>query len=270
MTLTCSELTVGYGGPDVVKDVNLHLSSGQVTALIGPNGCGKSTLLKTLGRQLTPSAGAVYLSDQNISKYSSRAFAREVSFLPQHPVAPEGVLVRDVIGYGRYPYTGALATMRAGDHAAVERAASRAGVSELLDAPAADLSGGQRQRVFLAMTLAQETPITLLDEPTTYLDPAHQLSILDLVRDLNGAGTTVVMVVHDMVHAARYADRIVAMREGRIVAEGPTEEVMTAELVRETFYVECLEMTDPSAGRRFPIPISVHAPELSGTLEGRR
>ena len=178
--------------------------------------------------------------------------------------------MRDVIGYGRYPYTGALATMRAGDHAAVERAASRAGVSELLDAPAADLSGGQRQRVFLAMTLAQETPITLLDEPTTYLDPAHQLSILDLIRDLNGAGTTVVMVVHDMVHAARYADRIVAMREGRIVAEGPTEEVMTAELVRETFHVECLEMTDPSTGRRFPIPISVHASELSGTLEGRR
>lgn len=120
------------------------------------------------------------------------------------------------------------------------------------------------------MTLAQETPITLLDEPTTYLDPAHQLSILDLIRDLNGAGTTVVMVVHDMVHAARYADRIVAMREGRIVTEGPTEEVMTAELVRETFHVECLEMTDPSTGRRFPIPISVHAPELSGTLEGRR
>ena len=160
--------------------------------------------------------------------------------------------------------------MRAGDHAAVERAASRAGVSALLDAPAADLSGGQRQRVFLAMTLAQETPITLLDEPTTYLDPAHQLSILDLIRDLNGAGVTVVMVVHDMVHAARYADRIVAMREGRIVAEGATEEVMTAELVRETFHVECLEMTDPSTGRRFPIPISVHAPEFSGTLEGRR
>ena len=137
MTLTCSGLTVGYGGPDVVKDVNLRLSSGQVTALIGPNGCGKSTLLKTLGRQLTPSAGAVYLADQKISEYSSRAFAREVSFLPQHPAAPEGVLVRDVIGYGRYPYTGALATMRAGDHAAVERAASRAGVSELLDAPAA-------------------------------------------------------------------------------------------------------------------------------------
>lgn len=252
--LHAEAITVGYGGPDVLRDVSLQVPEGKITALIGPNGCGKSTLLRALGRQQPISKGQVYLGDRSIRKMSAREFARHVAFLPQQPVTPEGVSVREVIAYGRYPYTGAFASLGAEDHRAVEEAAERAGVTALLDIPATDLSGGQRQRVWVAMTVAQQTPVLLLDEPTTYLDPAHQIAILDLVRELNAAGRTIVMVVHDMTHAARFAHSIVAMRDGQVLAAGETEEVMSAQLVEELFGISCLEVKDPETGRTLPIP----------------
>lgn len=252
--LHAETITVGYGGPDVLRDVSLQVPEGKITALIGPNGCGKSTLLRALGRQQPISKGQVYLGDRSIRRMSAREFARHVAFLPQQPVTPEGVSVREVIAYGRYPYTGAFASLGAEDHRAVEEAAERAGVTALLDIPATDLSGGQRQRVWVAMTVAQQTPVLLLDEPTTYLDPAHQIAILDLVRDLNTAGRTVVMVVHDMTHAARFADSIVAMRDGQVLAAGETEDVMSAKLVEDLFGISCLEVKDPETGRVLPIP----------------
>lgn len=252
--LSAESITVGYGGPDILRDVDLRIPAGKITALIGPNGCGKSTLLRALGRQQPLSAGCVRLGEASIRDLSARQFARHVAFLPQQPVTPEGVTVREVIAYGRYPYTGAFASLSTRDHEAIERAAVKAGVEQLLDVPATELSGGQRQRIWVAMTVAQQTPVLLLDEPTTYLDPAHQIAILDLVRELNAAGRTVVMVVHDMTHAARFADHIVAMRDGQIVAAGETEAVMSAELVNEVFGISCLTVEDPETGRVLPVP----------------
>lgn len=252
--ITGRGVEVGYGGEAVVRGVDFVVPDGQVTALIGPNGCGKSTLLKALGRQLPLAGGGVEVRGEDLAARGRREYAREVSFLPQHPVAPEGVTVRELIGYGRYPYTGPLAAMRAADHEAVERAASETGTTQLLDAQASELSGGQRQRVFIAMTLAQDTPLILLDEPTTYLDPAHQLAILDLVTRLNDMGKTIVMVLHDMVQAARYADTVIAMRDGDVVAQGETAAVVTPELVADIFGVRCIGVQDPATGRMLPVP----------------
>lgn len=253
-TVRAEAITVGYGGPEVLKDVSLDIPAGKITALIGPNGCGKSTLLRALGRQQPLSTGHVFLGERSIHEIPPRQFARHVSFLPQRPVTPEGVSVREVIAYGRYPYTGAFAALSSHDHDVITKAARKAGVEKLLDQPATDLSGGQSQRVWVAMTVAQETPVMLLDEPTTYLDPAHQISILDLLAELNDAGKTVVMVVHDMTHAARFADHIVAMRAGRVIASGATDTVMSAELVAEVFKIGCLTVQDPTTGRMLPIP----------------
>ncbi len=247
-------LVVGYGGEPVLDGVDVAIPDGRVTALIGPNGCGKSTLLKTLGRQLRPSAGQARLGGADVGASSARAFAREVSFLPQQPVVPEGITVRELIAFGRYPFTGAFAALSEVDHRAVESAAARVGVAELLDAPATALSGGQRQRAWIAMTVAQEAGILLLDEPTTYLDPAHQLATLELVRGLNSEGRTVAMVLHDMTQAARFADHVIAMSDGAIVAEGEAGEVLTRDLVRDVFGVDCLMVRDPETGRELPIP----------------
>ncbi len=253
-SLRADGITVNYGGPPVLQDVCLDIPTGKITALIGPNGCGKSTLLRALGRQQPIAHGQVFLGGDPIQKFSSREFARYVSFLPQQPVTPEGVTVREVIAYGRYPYTGAFGSLDRKDHTAIEQAASQAGVESLLDILATDLSGGQRQRVWVAMTVAQQTPILLLDEPTTYLDPAYQIEILDLVKELNATGRTVVMVVHDMTHAARFADHIIALKEGEVVAAGDTDQVMSSELVFEIFGIRCLQVQDPATGRMLPIP----------------
>ena len=252
--LTGAGLVVGYGGPPVLDGVDVVIPEGAVTALIGPNGCGKSTLLRALGRQLKPSSGRALVGAADVSELPAREFARSVSFLPQQPTVPEGVTVRELIGFGRYPYTGAFASLSALDLRVVESAAVRVGVADLLDAPAASLSGGQRQRAWIAMTVAQEAPVLLLDEPTTYLDPAHQLATLDLVRGLNDEGRTVAMVLHDMTHAARYADHVIAMSGGGIVAAGEAASVLTRELVGDVFGVDCLMVRDPRTGRELPVP----------------
>ncbi|MDU7286924.1 ABC transporter ATP-binding protein [Corynebacterium kroppenstedtii] len=252
--LSAESITVGYGGPAILQDVSVKAPAGKITALIGPNGCGKSTLLRALGRQQALSAGCVRVGETSIRDLSPREFARHVAFLPQQPVTPEGVTVREVVAYGRYPYTGAFASLSDRDHEAIEEAAYKAGVAGLLDELVTELSGGQRQRVWVAMTVAQQTPVLLLDEPTTYLDPAYQIAILDLVKELNAAGRTVVMVVHDMTHAARFADHIVAMRDGEVVAAGDTDEVMSTELVSDVFGIGCLSVQDPETGRVLPVP----------------
>ncbi|WP_342318158.1 ABC transporter ATP-binding protein [Corynebacterium mayonis] len=252
--LTASGLHVGYGDDPVVRGVDVTIAQGEITVFVGPNGSGKSTLLKALGRHLPPLQGQVSLGGRNIFTLRPREFARSVAFLPQEPTTPEGVTVREVIAYGRYPYTGPFAALRPRDHQAIVKAAETTGVSGLLDVPATDISGGQRQRVWVAMAVAQETPILLLDEPTTYLDPAHQLGILDQVVALKRTGRTIVMVLHDMTHAARFADNVVALDRGRVVAAGPAPEVLTVELVHEVFGVECLSVTDPDTGRVLPVP----------------
>ena len=252
-SLTCTEVSAGYGAELIVKDVTLEIPDGKITALIGPNGSGKSTLLKVLGRQLTPVSGGVDLDGRRISDFGARQFARRLSFLPQQPVVPEGMTVRELIAFGRYPYAGAFASLSEED-----QAARQTGVEEFLDVDAMALSGGQRQRMWIAMTLAQDTDIMLLDEPTTFLDPAHQLAILDLVQELNCKGRTIVMVVHDMAHAAKYSDNVVVLRDGQIVEQGPTQETLDSELIRRAFGISTLMVEDPKTGRNLPIAYGVH------------
>lgn len=252
--LACAGVSAGYGGPMVIKDIDVEIPAGKITALIGPNGCGKSTLLKVLGRQLTPTSGTVTLDAKALAKYKTRDFAHRLAFLPQQPTVPEGMTVRELIAFGRYPYTGAFATLGARDREIIEQAAAQTKVTEYLDKPAMDLSGGQRQRMWIAMTLAQHTDIMLLDEPTTFLDPAHQLALLDMVTELNRQGRTIVMVLHDMAHAARYCDHIVVMKDGRIIKDGPTESTLNADLIEEAFSISTLMVTDPVSGKTLPLP----------------
>lgn len=253
-------MSAGYGGPLILNNVDLKIPQGKVTALIGPNGCGKSTLLRVLGRQLKPSGGDALLGERPIWSIPSREFARHVAFLPQQPIPPDGLLVEELIAYGRYAYTGAFASLRKKDWQIVHAAAQRAGVTELLHEPAEGLSGGQQQRVWIAMTLAQDAPILLLDEPTTYLDPAYQLGVLELVASLAAEGRTVVMVLHDMSQAARFAEHVVAMHSGEIIRAGEVGDTLTEDLIKEIFQVDCLNVTDPRSGRRIPIPHTVMQP----------
>lgn len=259
--LRVAGISAGYGGPLILNKVDLEIPQGKVTALIGPNGCGKSTLLRVLGRQLKPSAGDAFLGQRAIWSIPSREFARHVAFLPQQPIPPDGLLVEELIAYGRYAYTGAFASLKKKDWQIVHAAAERAGVTDLLHEPAEGLSGGQQQRVWIAMTLAQDAPILLLDEPTTYLDPAYQLGVLELVASLGKEGRTVVMVLHDMSQAARFAEHVVAMHSGEIIRAGEVNGTLTEDLIKEIFQVDCLNVTDPHSGRRIPIPHTVMQPE---------
>ena len=215
-------MRLGYDGRVVVDGVTLDVPAGRVTVVVGPNGCGKSTLLRGLGRLLRPSGGAVLLDGDEIGTLRTREVARRLGLLPQQPIVPEGVSVLELVERGRHPHHGLFRTWSRTDEEAVASALERTDLVHLAAVPVDSLSGGQRQRVWLAMVLAQATPVLLLDEPTSFLDIAHQLDVLDLVRRLcDESGTTVVMVLHDLAMAARYADHLVAMRDGRVVAEGP-------------------------------------------------
>ncbi|OUM98930.1 MAG: iron-siderophore ABC transporter ATP-binding protein [Firmicutes bacterium ZCTH02-B6] len=239
--LRADELTLAYGrGGVVAKDLNLHVPDGAVTAILGPNGCGKSTLLRALARLLAPVSGVVVLDGEAIHRLPTREVARRLGLLPQQQTAPEAIVVEELVRRGRYPHQAILQPLSASDHAAVERAMELAGVADLRDRVVDELSGGQRQRVWIAMALAQETPILLLDEPTTYLDLAHQQEVLRLIRRLNREeGKTIVAVLHDVNAAAWVSDHVVAMRAGEIVAVGPPEEVLRPERLRHVFGVEC-------------------------------
>jgi ABC-type cobalamin/Fe3+-siderophores transport system ATPase subunit len=248
-------LTVGYGSAKILDGVDIAIPDGRITALIGANGSGKSTLLKTMGRILQPMAGAVYLDGKAIETLPSREIARSLALLPQGPVSPDGLTVRQLCRFGRHPHKGILARTSANDELIVEQALAATGLSGLTERPLEKLSGGQRQRAWIAMALAQETPILLLDEPTTYLDIAHQLEVLELLKNLNcKQGRTIVMVVHDLNHAAQYADHIVAVANGRIHASGPPAELLTPDLINAVFGVDAIVIPHPVDGTPLCLP----------------
>ena len=249
------DATLGYGATTVSSGLTLEVPPGSVTMIVGPNGCGKSTALRALARLVRPSEGAVVLDGADIRSLSARQLARRLGLLSQQASAPDGIRVAELVARGRYPHQGALRRWSADDEAAVAEAMRLTGVSELSELPVDRLSGGQRQRVWIAMALAQETPLLLLDEPTTFLDLAHQLDVLELCRELAAAGRTVVAVVHDLSQACRYATHLIAMRDGAVVAAGPPAEVVTPELVREVFDVEAAIGTDPVSGLPSVLPL---------------
>lgn len=257
--LSTEHLSLGYGARQIVSDLSVSIPPGKVTIIIGANACGKSTLLKGLGRLLPPRSGAVYLDGRSISELPTREVARLVGILPQSPTAPESITVADLVGRGRYPHQGWLRTWSSEDTEAVATALTATDTLELAERSVDELSGGQRQRVWIAMALAQSTDVLLLDEPTTFLDINHQIEVLDLLSDLNRkSGKTIVMVLHDLNLAARYADQVIAMKNGAVVAQGAPYDVVTAEIVEEVFGLEAHIIEDPVSGTPLVLPVSRH------------
>ncbi|WP_238625899.1 ABC transporter ATP-binding protein [Aggregatilinea lenta] len=249
-------LSLSYdGGAVVVHELNLRIQQGTITALVGPNGCGKSTLLRGLSRLLKPASGGVYLSGRDIHAMKARDLARQLGILPQSPSAPDGLTVHELVAQGRYPHQNWFQQWSAEDERIVQDALDTTNLSMFADRPVDTLSGGQRQRAWIAMALAQQTEALLLDEPTTYLDLAYQMDVLDLLDDLNAEGRTIVMVLHDLNQAARYADTVVAMRGGQIVAQGTPEQVMTPENILHVFGLKSEVIADPVTGTPMCVPI---------------
>ncbi|MEU4537171.1 ABC transporter ATP-binding protein [Streptosporangium sp. NPDC023825] len=256
MRLQAVDVKLGYGDRVVVDGLDLGIEAGTVTTIIGPNGCGKSTLLRALGRLLKPSGGEVLLDGKRIDRMPSKEVARVLGVLPQAPSAPEGLTVADLVARGRHPHQTWYRQWSSDDESAVGEALAMTGLLDLGDRPLDELSGGQRQRAWISMALAQGTDLLLLDEPTTFLDLAHQIEVLELVRRLHGElDRTVVMVLHDLNLAARYAGRLVAMRDGKVVAAGPPAEVLTEALLAEVFELDAKVIEDPVAGTPLVIPI---------------
>lgn len=258
-TLSAESLTLSYGDRSVIEQLDLQIPPGRITAIVGANGCGKSTLLRALARLIAPRSGQVVLDGKALQAQPSKEVARRLGLLPQSPTAPEGIAVADLVGRGRHPHQKLLARWSERDYEVVAQSLAATGTADLADRPVDELSGGQRQRVWIAMALAQETDILLLDEPTTFLDVAHQIEVLDLLTDLNrDRGTTIVMVLHDMNMAARYADHVFAVREGRVVAGGRPADVMTEALIRDVFEIEALVISDPVSGAPIVLPRGRH------------
>ncbi|MBF6086966.1 ABC transporter ATP-binding protein [Nocardia cyriacigeorgica] len=258
--LRADRLRLGYRGRTISEDLSADIPDGSFTVIIGPNACGKSTLLRALARLLAPESGTVLLDGKAISGYPAKEVARRIGLLPQTSTAPDGIRVADLVARGRYPHQSLLRQWSQADAEAVATAMAATGVTELSARPVDELSGGQRQRVWIAMVLAQDTPVILLDEPTTYLDIAHQIQLLDLCRTLNReSGRTVVAVLHDLNHAFRYADHLIAMRDGQIRAAGPPGEIVTADLVRSVFDLGCRVIEDPETGAPLVIPLAENA-----------
>lgn len=249
MTLRTENLTVCYGTNTVLDGVSLTLPAGKTTALLGPNGCGKSTLLNCFSRLLIPQSGSVFLGDKPINAFSSRQLARRLALLPQHHLAPEGITVQELVSYGRNPWLSLWGRLSVEDNAQVNDAMSQTRIQHLADRRLTALSGGQRQRAFLAMVLAQNTPVVLLDEPTTYLDINHQVELMRLMGELRAQGKTVVAVLHDLNQASRYCDSLVVMANGQVMAQGTPEEVMNPGLLRTVFSVDTEIHPEPVSGR---------------------
>ncbi|MCX5200229.1 ABC transporter ATP-binding protein [Streptomyces sp. NBC_00237] len=248
-------LRLAYGERTVAEDLDLDIPAGKVTALVGPNACGKSTALRALARLLKPAGGTVHLDGEDIASLSARDFALRLALLPQTPSAPDGITVRDLVARGRTPHQRWWRQWTSSDEAAVDSALAATGCGDLAHRTLDELSGGQRQRVWIAMALAQDTPVLLLDEPTTYLDLAHQVDVLELVARLNRSeGRTVVMVLHELNLACRYADHLIAMRDGAVVAAGPPSDIVTPDLVHEVFALRAAVIDCPVAGTPLVIP----------------
>ncbi|SBV25942.1 iron complex transport system ATP-binding protein [Micromonospora krabiensis] len=253
--LSGTGMTLAYDRRTIAEDLTVAVPDRSFTVVIGPNACGKSTLLRALSRMLRPSAGAVLLDGQDIHRRPARQVARTLGLLPQSSIAPDGITVAELVARGRYPHQGLLRQWSREDERVVDQSMAATGVADLADRPVDELSGGQRQRVWIAMALAQQTPLLLLDEPTTYLDIAHQIEILDLCARLHEEqGRTLVAVLHDLNHAARYATHLIAMRDGRVVAAGAPAEVVTADLVAEVFGLPCRVIDDPETGTPLVVP----------------
>ncbi|MEU5401426.1 ABC transporter ATP-binding protein [Streptomyces sp. NPDC005963] len=251
--------TIGYDGAVVSDHLSVRIPDGSFTAIIGPNGCGKSTLLRALARVLTPTAGQVLLDGKAIGTYRSKEIARRMGLLPQTSLAPDGIRVADLVSRGRAPYQSLFHQWRPDDEEAVAAAMRATRVTELSGRLVDELSGGQRQRVWVAMLLAQQTRIVLLDEPTTFLDIAHQYELMELFRTFHDEGKTIVAVLHDLNQAARYADHLVVMRDGGVVTTGSPREVITAELIEEVFGLRSLVVPDPVTGTPTVVPLDPRA-----------
>ncbi|WP_430592431.1 ABC transporter ATP-binding protein [Humidisolicoccus flavus] len=265
-TLRADSVSLGYAERTVITELSLDIPAGKITAIVGPNACGKSTLLRSMSRLLSPKSGQVLLDGKQVHQMPAKELARTLGLLPQSPIAPEGITVSDLVGRGRQPHQGIFSRWTSADDVAVAAALDATQTVELADRAVDELSGGQRQRVWIAMALAQETEVLLLDEPTTFLDVSHQVEVLDLLTDLNHArGTTIVMVLHDLNLAARYADHLVALSQGTVYACGDPAEVLTAECVSDVFGIESRVIEDPISGKPLMLPIGRHhcAPALA-------
>jgi iron complex transport system ATP-binding protein len=257
--LSAQDLQLAYDQRVVVDGLSVAIPDGRITVIVGANACGKSTLLRALARLLKPKAGVVHLDGSDIHRLPTKEVATKLGILPQTPVAPEGITVADLVARGRYPHQKWLRQWTDEDEDAIASALETTGTIELANRPVDELSGGQRQRVWIAMALAQQTDILLLDEPTTYLDLAHQVEVLDLLTDLNQAeGRTIVMVLHDLNQACRYSHHLVAMRDGNVAAEGPPSGIINEALVNYVFDLNCRVVPDPVSGTPMVIPIGRH------------
>lgn len=246
MSLAGKSLSLGYANKLIAEDLNIAIPPGSFTAIIGPNGCGKSTLLRTLCRLLKPLQGEVWLNGKAIQQYPTKEVARQIGLLPQTAIAPEGITVTELVSRGRYPHQSLLKQWSQVDQIAIDRAMRVTGITELANNLVDELSGGQRQRVWIAMVLAQDTPLILLDEPTTYLDITHQIELLELFFALNQrSGHTLVAVLHDINHACRYASHLIALNKGKVIAEGKPADIVTPALMKAVFDLDCMVIDDP-------------------------
>lgn len=252
MSIEIKELQAGYQDTIIIERANLSIPKGKITMMIGQNGCGKSTLLKSISRILPVKKGEILLNGVNLKKMAQKEIAKKMAILPQSPLVPEGILVKDLVAYGRFPYQKPMSGLKKEDHEIIEWAMKKTGVFELQNKPVEELSGGQRQRVWISLALAQKTEILVLDEPTTYLDMAHQLEVLELLKKLNKEeGTTIIMVIHELNHATKFADHIIGMKKGKVLFEGAPNEVITVENLKALYEIEAVLTTSQSGA--YPI-----------------
>ncbi|MEU4986694.1 ABC transporter ATP-binding protein [Streptomyces sp. NPDC021969] len=253
--LTAENVTLAYDQRVIAEKLSVEIPDNSFTVIVGPNACGKSTLLRALSRMLRPSQGRVLLDGSVIQSMPAKKVARTLGLLPQSSIAPDGITVGDLVGRGRYPHQGILRQWSTEDERVVQESMAQTGIAELADRYVDELSGGQRQRVWIAMALAQQTPLLLLDEPTTYLDIQHQIDVLDLCAELHEEqGRTLVAVLHDLNHAARYATHLIALRDGQVIAEGAPKDIVTADLVERVFGLRCQVIDDPETGTPLVVP----------------